>query len=296
MLRILPLLSFLFIVACATSKKSGSGSSYEGEIDSWRAKRLSALKSPEGWFSLVGLYWLESDQATIGSDPSADIVFPENAPFRVGQLSRVGEAFALSVPDSVSVMIDNKKVTDTLLQTDMGDQAPTIVEHGSFKWHIINRGRRFGIRLKDTLQVQRVHIPEILYFPVSEKWKIPATFVATKEKVTIPIQNVIGMTIPTQVKGHLKFSFEEKEHELLALEGGNQSYFVIFADKTTYLQTYGGGRYLDVDIADENGQTFIDFNKAYNPPCVFTEYATCPLPPLENYLTFEVQAGEKKVP
>jgi uncharacterized protein (DUF1684 family) len=172
----------------------------------------------------------------------------------------------------------------------------TYMNSGSLTWYLIHRGDKFGIRIKDSLSEQRLTLKSIPHYPINANWKIKAKFIPPYEGATIDIENILGQVSDDPLAGILEFNYQGKNHQISALDGGPEAYFLIIADETTGKETYGGGRYLYVDRADANGVTYIDFNKAYNPPCVFSEFATCPLPPEENYLPFAVTAGEKELP
>ena len=164
----------------------------------------------------------------------------------------------------------------------------------SYKWHIIKRGERYEIRLRDLEDPLIDQITEIPSFPVNSEWRIEAKFKKFDTPKRIAIPNVLGDTEYESCYGLLKFKIEDKEYSLMPLgDGETSNLFIIFADETSAEETYGAGRFLSVEKPDKNGKTYIDFNKATNPPCAFTDFATCPLPPLENILPVRIFAGEK---
>jgi hypothetical protein len=162
------------------------------------------------------------------------------------------------------------------------------------KWHIIKRGDRFALRLKDSGSKALKEFKGLEYFPVDPSWRINARFVPYDPPKQLYIATVIGTIDTMTAPGYLSFRAGRKTCRLDPVhEAGDSSLFVIFADGTSGVETYGGGRFMDVALPDEYGHTVIDFNKAYNPPCAFTEFATCPLPPDQNKLPVRVAAGEK---
>jgi len=174
-----------------------------------------------------------------------------------------------------------------------GKVSPEAVKVGRLELIVIKRGDRFGIRMKDPQSSNRRNFHGLEYFPAREAWRITATFVPEPRK--IPILNVLGQTEPNECPGYAVFRLNGKEHRLYAVleEPGAKSLFFIFKDQTAGKETYPAGRFLDTALP-KDGKVVLDFNKAYNPPCVFTDFATCPLPPKENHLALRIEAGEKR--
>ncbi|MEO7974585.1 MAG: DUF1684 domain-containing protein, partial [Thermoanaerobaculia bacterium] len=174
-----------------------------------------------------------------------------------------------------------------------GDENPTLVEYGTLSFFAIRRGDRIGIRVKDSAAATLKAFHGLEYFALDGKWRIEGRFEAAAEVKEIPIPNALGFDEPIRSPGHVAFSIDGKEHRLLALDDtGDGRLFLVFGDKTNGRETYGGGRFLYTD-PPKDGAVMLDFNRAYNPPCVFTPYATCPLPPRENRLPLRIEAGEK---
>jgi hypothetical protein len=170
---------------------------------------------------------------------------------------------------------------------------PTVLSYKNFRWHIIKRQDKFGVRLRDLTAPLVKNFKGIETFPINDDWKIEASFVPYNPPREILIPNVLGMIDTSKAAGKIIFKKDGKEFSLEALDGGPDSFFIIFADETSGKETYGAGRFLSVEKPKQGQKFYIDFNKAYNPPCVFTKYATCPIPPKENHLKLRVTAGEK---
>jgi len=170
---------------------------------------------------------------------------------------------------------------------------PTIMAAGSFKWFIIQRGNKFGIRLRDLNAHLAKNFPGIETYDIDKSWKVTATFNKFANPEIVKVPSIIGTVEQDTVYGHLSFQRDGKIYTLVPIVEGD-SYFIIFADETNGDETYGAGRFLYTSLPDSAGNVILDFNKAYNPPCAFTKYATCPLPPKENYLHLKITAGEKK--
>jgi len=290
----LTILAFILsLFACQSKQETFDEEEYVESMKEWHNQRLERLKSEDGWINLVGLHWLKEGQNPFGSNDANNIIFPKNAPEFIGTIILYKGFLSVNINEDVAVFINDSLLKEHDIYTDMDDNT-TIFKIGSFKWHIIKRGDRYGIRLRNIESPLLDEITEIPSFPIDPKWRIEAKFDRFKNPKEIAIPNVLGDTEFEKCYGLLKFKIDEKEYSLMPLGNGiNGGLFVIFADETSAEETYGAGRFLSVEKPDEKGYTYIDFNKATNPPCAFTEYATCPLPPQDNILKVKILAGEK---
>ena len=253
-----------------------AAAAYQAEIDAWRRAREAELRKDGSWLTVAGLFWLRDGPNRFGKDPSNDIVLPDG-PARAGVFE-----------------LRNGRVTVTMdahtrqLAPDSADMATV----GRLSLFVIHRGPKYGIRLKDPASQSRRDFHGLDYFPAREEYHVTARFVAEPRK--IPIANVLGQTEPMASPGYVVFRLHGQELRLYPVfeEPNPRSLFLIFRDQTSGRETYGAGRFLDADLPRDN-QVVVDFNKAYNPPCAFTPYATCPLPPQENRLPVRIEAGEK---
>ncbi|HXK03676.1 MAG TPA: DUF1684 domain-containing protein [Verrucomicrobiae bacterium] len=270
MLRLLSLAAAAAILMVAAS--------YTDEIAAWRKQREERLKAPGGWLSVAGLFWLHDGANPFGKDAGNEIVLPDG-PARAG-------SFVLS-GGKVKVKMDG---AERELWPDSADVATV----GRLSLYVIQRGEKFGVRLKDPESEYRRAFHGIDYFPAKPEYKVTAKWVA--EPSHIPILNILGQTEEMQSPGYAVFSLQGTEYRLRpVLETPDaQELFFIFRDQTSGKETYGAGRFLYSQMP-QDGRVVLDFNKAYNPPCAFTPYATCPLPPAENRLAVRIEAGEKAV-
>jgi len=195
--------------------------------------------------------------------------------------------------EDVDVYNEGRIIEQIKMEADITG-APTILKYDSLEWFIIQREDKFGIRLRDFTRPEIKDLDSIPCYPVEIKWRLQAELKKFDTPRKISLKNVLGMFSIQEVTGVLVFEVNGRLHELYPI-GTDDKLWVIFADMTSGLETYGGGRYLEIDGPDKHGKYIIDFNKAYNPPCAFTEYATCPLPPGENILDIGVRAGEKNI-
>jgi uncharacterized protein (DUF1684 family) len=268
---------------------------YQKEVETWRQKRLASLKREDGWLTLVGLYWLKPGENRLGSDPGDPILLPAGkAPAQAGVLTREGGTVSLTVQPGVDLTADGKPVTAGMkLETDAKGK-PTLLQLGSLSFYVIERGDRLGVRIKDRTSPMLASFRGIDQFPIRPEWRVVARFEPYKDK-KIPIANIIGQVDDSPSPGAVVFDWQGKTYRIDALEGGDDgSLFLVFGDRTNGSETYGAGRFLDTD-PPKDGKVVVDFNTAYNPPCAFTAFATCPLPPAQNKLAIKVDAGEKKV-
>ena len=269
-------------------------SDYAAEIDAWRRRRLERLVAEDGWLSLTGLFWLEPGDNAVGGDPANAVVLPAGgAAARVGILRLLGAAVLFEpAPDAV-VEADGAPISgSTPLRTDAAP-APTVLSVGTIRFHVLERGGRLAVRVRDRENPARGRLGPIETFPIDPAWRFDARFVPYDPPRTIPVTSILGTSEPERSPGAVVFSVAGRELSLdPILERGETDYWIIFGDRTNGAGTYGGGRFVYVP-PPVAGRTILDFNKAYNPPCVFTPYSTCPLPPLQNRLPIGVEAGEK---
>jgi len=263
-------------------------------VEEWNAGRVAKLREPDGWLSLVGLYWLRPGVNAFGGDPANALVYrAASVPSKVGEFVLADDTVRFHAAPGVTVKRDGKPVEAALLS--YAGESPTVLRSGSLDWLIIRRGDRLAVRARDTLSAVRMQFAGIERFPVSIAWRFPARFVTHDPPDTIEVPNVLGSINRTASPGTVTFRYDGRKYSLRMWKDSDDpvNFFTAFADRTNGGETYGGGRFLWVDAPDADGWTVVDFNRAYNPPCVFTEYATCPLPPRENRLPFAIDAGEK---
>jgi uncharacterized protein len=282
--------SLAVIVAIAVNTIA-SGKDYRAKIAKFRAEREAELKAEDGWLSVSGLFWLKEGKNSFGADPSNDLVLPEgSAPPRAGVFELHDGKTILRVAGGAEVTLDGKPVTALVMKTGE-KQKPDVIRLGALLLSLIHRGERFGIRVKDSNARQRREFKGLRWFPAKEGFRITAKFVAYQEPRNIEIANVLGEVNKMPSPGYALFNLGGKEHRLDPILEGDDKLFFIFADPTNNKATYGAGRFLYADLA-QDGKVTLDFNQAINPPCAFTPFATCPLPPRQNRLKIAIKAGE----
>jgi uncharacterized protein (DUF1684 family) len=269
--------------------------SYEQELEQWKAKRLAGLKSEDGWLTLIGLFWLKEGENRFGSDPTGQIVLPDGkAPQHAGTLRLAKGKVTLEANPDAKITSKGQPVTTLELKSDDDEGGPTLLEMGALSFHVVKRGDRLGLRVKDRENPARAEFKGTDYYPADRKWVVNARFEPYQPPKQVPILNVLGMETEETSPGALAFEVDGRPYKLEALkEKGEEQFFIIFADQTSGKETYGAGRYLYADPPGADGVVRLDFNRAYSPPCAFTKYATCPLPPAQNRLPLRVEAGER---
>lgn len=268
---------------------------YEREILAWRAARLKKLTAEDGWTTLVGLFWLDPGDNSFGRAADNRIVMDyPGLPDHAGTFRVTGREVQFVAAPGASVLHDGRPVHAIGPLADDAAGAPTVLAIGSLSFYLIERSGKLGIRVKDSRAEVRVHFRGLEYFPVDPKWRIAARFEPYSPPKKIPITTVLGMEEEMPAPGALVFEVDGMAYRLDAvLEPGERDWFVMFADRSNGRQSYGAGRFLYVS-PPVNGETVIDFNKSYSPPCAFSAFATCPLPPPQNRLPIAVTAGELK--
>lgn len=259
------------------------------EVDAWHQDRVAALMAPDSWVALAGLFWLEPGDNPFGSASGLPVVFPEKAPDTLGTFRLEGDSVSMIMATGLPAQVDGQSVQRYTLT---GMETSPVVHFEDLSWILIQRTDKYGIRLWDGKHPKIADTVHIERFPINTDWRISARWIPDSTGQTIRMRNVLDMEMDMETEGRLHFEYQGQSYELTALDGGENEFFMVFADATSGAETYPGGRYLYVDRPDEQGNTYLDFNKAYNPPCAFTEFATCLLPPAENRLDLAITAGE----
>ena len=271
---------------------------YKQSIEQWHAGRVERLTAADGWLSLIGLEWLKPGANRVGSAADNDIVLKAGPP-HLGVVTLGADGNMRIVLDNDShATIDGNSIREATLVDDAhvaADAAPTRVAFGTASFYVIDRDGRKGLRVKDSEASSRKHFVGIDSFPIDRSWRIEATWVPAQPGEMLEMASAIGTIDKYPVPGKLEFTRNGKHFELLPVieVPGDAQYFIVFADRTSGKETYGAARFVYID-PPKDGKVVLDFNQAYNPPCAFTGFATCPLAPPENRLDMRVTAGEKK--
>lgn len=266
---------------------------YLSQMELWKQNRLERLKSKTGWLNLAGLLWLEEGENSFGSDSSNQIIFPEKAAPFCGTLSLKNGRVLLHASPGSGITLEGNPL-DTLTLQDDTEENTTVIEQGDLAWFIIKRADRYAIRLRDYRHPNLEKMDSIPAYPVQLDYVVEASLHPFDAPKTMEVATpVAGFTEQYQCPGELHFRLRGEDLVLYPFSSGD-GYFLVIADETTGFETYGAGRFMYA-VPDSTGRIILDFNRAYNPPCAFTPFATCPMPPRENFLPVAVEAGEKSV-
>jgi len=265
--------------------------SHQEAVEAWRASRHERLIQPDGWLTLVGLEWLKDGENRIGNAADNDIQLSGGAP-HWGSVVLQNDQLHFNNLDQASVSVNGEPLSRVSLVADTVGEA-TVISSGTFSATVIFRGS-YALRIKDSKAKALLNFKGVDNYPINESWLIDGRFIRAETGAVLEITNVLGQVSESPVFGTFEFEMNGKTHSLLGLgEEDSKSLWFIFADRTTGHGTYGAGRYLYSDDMPKDGRLKLDFNKAYNPPCAFNPYSTCPIPPQRNRMDLLVQVGEK---
>jgi uncharacterized protein (DUF1684 family) len=289
-LSIIPILTLLSLSMFAQTDN------YLAEVKQWNSARIAALKQPDGWLNLEGLFWFKKGVNSFGSASTNDLVynnaaFPKHLGDFIYEDGKVywKDAGAEKITIKEGDLVQNSGSINLLTATE----GQYTSQWKNFVWIVIQREDKVGVRFRNLKAKTLLEFKGIERFPVDAKWRIKAKVIPQNQN-PLMIMNVLGQNTAQKHGGQLVFDIDGTTYRLDAIDEGGIRLFVTFADATSGKTTYGSGRFIELERPDANGYTYIDFNKAYNPPCAFTEFATCPLPPPQNRLNIAIPAGEKK--
>ena len=284
------LIFLLCILVGQTNLQGQNSASYTASIKHFDSLRVKALTEQNGWLNLAGLYWLKPGDNTFGSAVNNTLVFKhKNMPASLGKFKVVGSRVSFEFNKAVTNFPSD--YSEEMVLFDLSNKTDTSIYFKHFVWSVIIREDKIGVRFRDLKNPALTAFKGNKRFAIHEKWNLPAKLLPPNPSGLF-ITNVLGQTTAQDYAGKISFEYQGKNYVLDAISEGPGDLFVIFCDATNGINTYHTGRYLYVPRPDRNGNTFIDFNKAFNPPCAYTPFATCPIPPQQNKLPFKVTAGE----
>ena len=264
--------------------------SYRAQIEKWRQQHEENLKAEDGWLTVSGLFWLKDGESTIGTGPGNNFVLPPgSAPEKVGTFNFHDGKTVFQAAPGVAVTVNGKPAATASLTADSAGP-PGVLGIGGLSMFVIQRGNRFGVRLKDKDSQARRKFTGLHWFPIAEEYRVTAKFVPYTPPKKIAVPNILGDVEQEDSPGYVEFTLKGQQCRLDPVSAGDVLFF-IFRDQTAGKETYPSGRFLYANLP-QNGEVILDFNEAVNPPCAFTPYATCPLPPAQNHLPVRIEAGE----
>lgn len=266
------------------------------EEQAWRDQRRERLLQPDGWTSLVGLHWIDQGPHFVGSGGDNGIRLSMGpAHFGMIDLQKDGSVHFVPGKDAALSLDGEPLQGATVLRTDADPNGPSVLgfDEGKGEATVIQRGDRYGLRVKHADAPTRLHFAGLDYWPADAAWRIVGKFVPHPAGTTMQVANIIGGLDDAKNPGAVEFERDGKTYRIEAIDEGEGELFLVFADRTNGHGSYGAGRFLYAPMPDAQGRVTLDFNQSYNPPCAFTAFATCPLPPAQNRLDLAIDAGEK---
>ncbi|HEX7554178.1 MAG TPA: DUF1684 domain-containing protein [Geothrix sp.] len=289
MKRVLALASIFILGGSADAQDT-----YRTSVDAWHAGRVARLAAEDGWLSLIGRDWLQPGENTLGSAPGSTVLLPDwAAPAKAGLFILEGTTVRFKPLPGSGLLLNGQPASEARLKSD-AEGKPDVLQAGRVKFYVIRRGDRLGIRIKNSETPARKAFHGVPRYPVDPAWRVQAEFIPYATPQTRAIPTVLGTSEPMTAPGLLKFKVGGREVTLepMVEDPEHPELFLIFKDATSAHGTYPAGRFLYADMP-KDGKVILDFNRAINPPCAFTIYATCPLPPKQNQLELAILAGEK---
>jgi uncharacterized protein (DUF1684 family) len=284
------LISIFYFILFQANVQGQTSAAYTASIKHFDSLRVKALTEQNGWLNLAGLYWLKPGDNSFGSAANNTLVFKHKyMPAILGKFKVVGSRVSFEFEKAVSK--SSSDYSEESILFDPANKTDTSIQFNQFMWSIIIREDKIGVRFRDLKNPALAAFKGNKRFAIHEKWNLPAKFLPPNQNGLF-VTNVLGQTTAQDYAGKISFEYQGKNYVLDAISEGPGDLFVIFCDATNGINTYHTGRYMYVPRPDSNGNTFIDFNKAFNPPCAYTAFATCPIPPKQNKLPFKVTAGE----
>ncbi len=292
------ILIFAFVVVFAVGCGKGDAetgvadAAYIAEIEAWRVGRLERLKAADGYLNLAGLYWLDDITSRFGSAADNDVRFPPPAAAHIGEFEMTNEGVLMTVSPGADVRLDGESV-ESILMHDDATSTPVTVSSGSLAWVVINREGKIGVRLRDFNHPALDSLPPIPHFDIDANWRVEGVLKLFDKPKIMNVGTVIeGVGYNPESPGVVAFEFGGESFELEAYTSGERLFFV-FGDRSSGRDTYGAGRFVYAAKPGADGKTVLDFNKAYNPPCAFSDFSTCPVASPQNRLPIRIEAGEK---
>ncbi len=290
----------LFLLACAHGPApAGAGPDddqrdWRRSIEAWRKQRAESIAGEQGWITLAGLSWLRPGENRLGADPSLELVLPKDrAPARAGSLFLQDGELVVEPAPGVDLRVDGKPIERQAIADDR-DGKPTMMTLGSLTLFVIKRQDRYALRTKDREHPARRRFAGLSYYPLDPTLRVHAHLEPAPAGRTLPVVNVLGQVEQMPTPGILRFALGGVPYALAAvIEPGERELFILFKDRTAGQGTYPSGRFLYAAPPAADGSVELDFNRAFTPPCGYTRFATCPIPPRQNDLARDIKAGER---
>lgn len=293
----------LIVLSSGYAADTDTGATWKASLLTWRADLAKELQQPNGWLTLIGLEWLKPGDNSFGSGKGNAIVVKAPTAPNLGIVKLDGNTLQLQPPAGgypKSLLVDGKPPSNP--QTLGGDDSdhPSKMTMGSVTVTIIHRGDRYALRIKDSKAPSRLHFHGLRWYPPNEAYRLQAKWIPYDPPHHVPIPTILGTEVMSDIPGVAEFTLEGKTFRLEPVleDPKDEELFFILRDTTSKTETYGAGRFLYTPLPDHGltqpGEVMLDFNRVQNPPCAYTPYATCPLPPPQNRLPIPIAAGQQR--
>jgi hypothetical protein len=289
------ILSVLFADMTAAASPPDSGDTWLTDTEHWREQRDRQLRSADGWLAVTGLHWLKDGRISFGSAPDCEIrLSPESSPPRAGTLTLDNGLVLFSAAPEVPLKLNDKPAPNgilTLNSTAAEADSPDRLAIGSSTLQLLRRTGQLAVRVRDSNSRLIRDFPGERWYPPNRAYQLKARFVPAEPGTSLQFQNVRGATLNEELAGTVEFELEGKTYRLQATSDRPRTLFIVFRDQTSGQQTSPGGRFLSIELPEDNAPLILDFNRAFNPPCAYNPHTLCPLPPRQNSLPIAVPAG-----
>lgn len=293
-----------FVGALLAAANQPDTTSWQRELLAWRTQHAADLQKPDGWLALAGLAWLQSGDNSFGSAADNKIHLPAGSPEHAGVLHLEDETVTLKAPSGgfpPEMLIDGKPAQSQVLRADPDkDKNNSRLTVGTLNFYVIRRAERFALRIKDTKSAALVGFHALKWYPPNASYRVVARWIPYSPNKTVKMATLIGTSYDAQVPGAAEFTLAGKTYRLEPLleDPAETKLFFVLRDTTSTSTTYGACRFLYTGFPDREidkpGELVLDFNRLENPPCAYTPYATCPLPPRQNRLKIALPVGEQR--
>jgi hypothetical protein len=277
------------VATCAA--QSPPDPDYAASIEKWRQEREAALKTDDGYLTVAGLFFLQEGVSRFGSDPKNDIVLP-SGPAEAGTFEHRGGVTTVTLAEGSTATLNGKRMREMTLKPDTVEGGPDRVVIGSLTLFVHASGRRQAIRLRDTNSRIRREFTGCKWFPVDSAYRVEGRLIPYNAPKRVELPNILGDVEEFKSPGLVAFTLHGREVKMEPVLSSRGRYWFIFRDQTSGRETYSAARFVYADAPGADLKVLIDFNRAYNPPCAFNPYTTCPLPSPQNRLSIAIPAGE----
>lgn len=290
-----------FASATVALRAAAPSAAESSDLAEWREHRAKVLSAPDGWLTLVGLDWLQSGKNAVGLAADNQIQLHGHAPAHLGIIDVEGKELSLQAPAGgfpPHLLLDGRPAHEGPIHSD--DDHATVLSDDNLTMVVLHRGERFALRIKDAESPTRTAFKGLHWYPPSPKYRISAKWIPFVPQHTEKIPTIIGTTLDMPAPGLAEFTLDGKtvQIEPVLEEPNAKELFFIVRDATSHTTTYQAARFLYAEMPsnglDKPGTIVLDFNRLQNPPCAYTPYATCPLPPFQNRLAIAIPAGEQR--